>query len=379
MIAPSADMQECGGAVPSDSPDFQAGTGAVSMVAITLADLRFRYRQFLIAVVGAGVVLAMAVLLSGLAEGFRSELRDTVGGVGADRWVLSAQSHGRLTSVATFDEASVAQIAASPGVTQADGIAVLPAEVVRVGSRLVTVNVMGVSTTGLGLPQARHGSTLERDGQIVVDRRAGIDIGSTVQIGATPLRVVGTVSSRTLTAGIPMAYMTLHDVQTTLLGGRAVVTAVATKGVPGAVPPGLTVLTNQTVEKQTLETLAGGVSSIEQSRTLMWLVAAIIVAALVYVSALQRVRDFAVLKALGSSSRSLFGSLCLQAVIVTLLAAGLGMIASRFMTGIFKQPVTVPPSAYATLPVVAVVVGLVASLVALRQATGADPAAAFGG
>jgi putative ABC transport system permease protein len=173
--------------------------------------------------------------------------------------------------------------------------------------------------------------------------------------------------------------MTLHDVQTTLLGGRAVVTAVATKGVPGAVPPGLTVLTNQTVEKQTLETLAGGVSSIEQSRTLMWLVAAIIVAALVYVSALQRVRDFAVLKALGSSSRSLFGSLCLQAVIVTLLAAGLGMIASRFMTGIFKQPVTVPPSAYATLPVVAVVVGLVASLVALRQATGADPAAAFGG
>jgi putative ABC transport system permease protein len=371
MIAPSADMQECGGAVPSDSPDFQAGTGAVSMVAITLADLRFRYRQFLIAVVGAGVVLAMAVLLSGLAEGFRSELRDTVGGVGADRWVLSAQSHGRLTSVATFDEAAVAQIAASPGVTQADGIAVLPAEVVRVGSRLVTVNVMGVSTTGLGLPQARHGSTLERDGQIVVDRRAGIDIGSTVQIGATPLRVVGTVSNRTLSAGIPMAYMTLHDVQTTLLGGRAVVT--------GAVPPGLTVLTNQTVEKQTLETLAGGVSSIEQSRTLMWLVAAIIVAALVYVSALQRVRDFAVLKALGSSSRSLFGSLCLQAVIVTLLAAGLGMIASRFMTGIFKQPVTVPPSAYATLPVVAVVVGLVASLVALRQATGADPAAAFGG
>ena len=55
----------------------------------------------------------------------------------------------------------------------------------------------------------------------------------------------------------------------------------------------------------------------------MWLVAAIIVAALLYVSALQRVRDFAVLKALGSSSLALFGSLALQAVVVTLLAAAL--------------------------------------------------------
>jgi putative ABC transport system permease protein len=73
----------------------------------------------------------------------------------------------------------------------------------------------------------------------------------------------------------------------------------------------------------------------------------------------------------------LYGSLCLQAVIVTLLAAGLGMILSMFMGGIFSQPVTVPTSAYTTLPIVAAIVGLVASLIALRRATGADPAAAF--
>jgi putative ABC transport system permease protein len=348
------------------------------MVGITLADLRYRYRQFLIAVVGAGVVLAMAVLLSGLADGFRSEIHATVGGVGADRWVLSAQSHGRITAVATFDESAVAQLAQSPGVRRADGIALLPQEVLRVGRRLVTVNVMGVSTHGLGLPRARTGKTLDGNGEIVLDRRAGVAIGTKVQIGATQLRVVGTVRDRTLSAGIPMGYMTLPDVQAALLGGRQVVTAVVTAGVPRSVPAGLTALTNPRIERETLATLASGVSSIEQSRTLMWVVAAIIIAALIYVSALQRVRDFAVLKALGSSSAMLFGSLCLQAVIVTLLAAGLGMGASTFMTGIFKQPVTVPFSAYASLPLIAVIVGLVASLVALRQATGADPAAAFG-
>jgi putative ABC transport system permease protein len=112
---------------------------------------------------------------------------------------------------------------------------------------------------------------------------------------------------------------------------------------------------------------------------MMWAIAAIIVAALIYVSALQRVRDFAVLKALGSSSRALFSSLCLQSVIVTLLGAALGMALSTVMTGVFNQPVTVPSSAYATLPLVAVIVGLLASLVALRQATNADPVKAFAG
>jgi putative ABC transport system permease protein len=196
-------------------------------------------------------------------------------------------------------------------------------------------------------------------------------------MGATALRVVGTVSDRTLAAGIPMAYLTLRNAQSALFGGRPVVTAIVTSGVPRSVPAGLEALTARQVEDHTLATLASGVASIKNSRTLMWVVAAIIIAALIYVSALQRVRDFAVLKALGSSSLSLYGSLCLQAVIVTLLAAGLGMILSMFMGGIFSQPVTVPTSAYTTLPIVAAIVGLVASLIALRRATGADPAAAF--
>jgi putative ABC transport system permease protein len=110
----------------------------------------------------------------------------------------------------------------------------------------------------------------------------------------------------------------------------------------------------------------------------MWAVAVIIVAALIYVSALQRVRDFAVLKALGSSSRVLFGSLCLQAVLVTLVAAGFGAVSCNLLKALFTQPIAIPTSAFVTLPIVAVGVGVLSSLVALRTATGADPVAAFG-
>ena len=58
------------------------------MLAITLADLRFRARQFLIAVVGAGVVFAIALLMTGMAQGFYNEIDRTVDAADADLWVV---------------------------------------------------------------------------------------------------------------------------------------------------------------------------------------------------------------------------------------------------------------------------------------------------
>jgi putative ABC transport system permease protein len=195
-----------------------------------------------------------------------------------------------------------------------------------------------------------------------------------------PFSVVGKVTGRTFFGGVPIVYMSLSDAQALAFGGRPVVTAVVTTGVPeSGVPAGLTTLTNHAVEASALNAMSSGVSSINNSKVFMYAVAAIIIAALLYVSAIQRVRDFAILKALGSSSMVLFASLALQAVVVTLLAAIFAIVASHFMGGIFAQPVVIPDSAIATLPAIAIVVGLLSSLVALRRATGADPAAAFGG
>ncbi len=133
------------------------------------------------------------------------------------------------------------------------------------------------------------------------------------------------------------------------------------------------------VETASLDQMATAVSSINNSKLFMWVVAAVIVASLVYVTALERTRDFAVLKALGASSgRSTLG-LAFQAVLVALIAAAVAAVLAQFMGGVFSQPVDFPGSAYVELPVSAVVVGLLASLIALRRAVAADPAKAFAG
>jgi putative ABC transport system permease protein len=292
--------------------------------------------------------------------------------------VLSENSHGGIAGSHVFPQSDETVIARSPGVIRAAPLAIAADQIARIGGRARTVVVFGVQIGNMGDPAVMAGHRLSGNGQVVADVHTGAAAGTKITVGAMSFRVVGQVNNRTMLAGTPILYMTLHDAQALVLGGSPLVTAVLTRGVPARVPAGLAVLTNQAVEQSNLTSLAGAVSSINNSKIIMWLVAAIIVAALLYVSALQRVRDFAVLKALGSSSLALFGSLALQAIVVTLLAAALAMVISNFMGGLFRQPVAIPASAFATLPGIAVGVGIVSSLVALRRVTSADPAAAFG-
>jgi putative ABC transport system permease protein len=349
------------------------------MWGLTIADLRYRYRQFLIAVVGAGVVLAMALLLAGLAHGFAVEIDQTVGAVGADRWVLNSNADGRMAAVGVFPQSDATLIAHSPGVTRADALVIAPQQVAHIGDSSKTINVFGVTPGGMGSPVATSGRGLTGPGEVVASTAAGTRIGSEIEIGTMNFKVTGVVRDRTMLGGGPIVYMTLQDAQALALGGRPLITAVVTQGVPAQVPAGLTALNVPAVEQNQLAALSNGVKSIDNSKVLMWVVAGIIIAALLYVSALQRVRDFAVLKALGSSSLLLFLGLALQAVIVALVAGLFAMVISNFMGGMFAQPVVIPISAFAMMPVVAVVVGLLSSLFAVRRIARSDPAAAFGG
>jgi len=216
-------------------------------------------------------------------------------------------------------------------------------------------------------------------GQAVVDDRMGLGIGGTFSVGPRNFRVVGVTSNRTLLGGLPNVYVTLGDARTTAFRGADLLSAVLVTGTPTALPHGLTVRSNQAIELGSLQQMSSGISSINNSKVFMAAIAAIIVASLVYVTALERSRDFAVLKALGASSATLIGGLALQASIVALFAALVATVLAQFMTGVFRQPVSIPSSAYLILPLVAIGIGLLASLIALRRAVSADPAKAFAG
>jgi putative ABC transport system permease protein len=350
------------------------------LLAVTCADLWFRARQFLIAVIGVGLVLGLAMALSGLADGFHAEAAETIDAIGASSWVMASGAQGRVTAFAAFPAAEVRAVAREHGVQRASPVLFAPAQAVLVAGSTAaqTVNLVGVQPGGLGAPQVVSGHQLSGAGQAVVDAKLAAPLGSMLSLGGHGYEVVGTVDDRTMTGGVPLVYMPLTTVQQAVTGGKPLITAIVTTGTPSGAPPGLVVLSPPTVVSDTVGQLRTAVTSIDNTRWLMWLVAAAIVASMLYVAALERKRDFAVLKALGSSSRVLFMSLVLEAVAVTLLAAIVAEILATFLTPLFAQPVDITPDTRLVLPLIAVAVGVIASVTALRRVTGADPATAFG-
>jgi putative ABC transport system permease protein len=351
------------------------------MVRITLEDLRFRARQFSIAVIGAGLLFAMSILLAGMADGFTVEITKSVDGMGADYWVLAQGAAGRIASLPAIPASTVTTVAHEPGVHQAAPVLIVTQPILFDGKTTKTANLIGARPgSALGGPGSiTSGHEITGPGQAVVDTQLGVGLGQHFIVADKSFEVVGITSQRTLFGGIANAYVTVHDVQQAVYGGHPVIGAVLVKGDPTRVPGGYVLKTNTAIASASLDQMKAGVSSINSTRYFMWVIAAIIVAALVYVTALQRTRDFAVLKAVGATTTTLFAGLAGQAVLVSLLAALIGGVLSTFMTGIFPQPLYIPNSAYVVLPLSAVVVGVLASLAALRRAASVDPAAAFAG
>jgi putative ABC transport system permease protein len=348
------------------------------VVNITLSDLRFRARQFVIATIGAGLAFAMTLLLAGLAGGFTAEIDQTVSGLGATNWVVKAGSAGRIASLGPMSQTIVPQVAHEPGVVRAVPVAIVP-QTAQLQDKSVAVTMIGVGGNRLVSVPLSQGHQVTGSGQAVVDARLKVAPGAVFTVNGRLFRVVGVTTGRTLFGGQPDAYVTLGDLQASVFEGQHLIDAVLTQGRPQQLPPGLVSYTEQQVEKATISQMGNAVSSINNSKYFMWLVAAIIVASLIYVTALERKHDFAVLKALGASSPALFAGLALEAVAVTLVAAAFGATIAQFMSGIFQQPVDIPSNAYVVLPLSAVAVGLLASLSALRRAVSADPAAALAG
>jgi putative ABC transport system permease protein len=190
---------------------------------------------------------------------------------------------------------------------------------------------------------------------------------------------VGLTKRLTINAGQPLLFMRIHDVQRLLAGGAHVASAIVTVGVPTDVPPGFAVRTTEQTRKDLLRPLAGAIQSLKAMLVLLWLVALLVIGSVVYLSALERRRDFAVYKATGWSTRTLAIGLASQAVLLSTAAAAVGVVVAQFLLPLFPMEFEVPGLARVLLPVIGLVVGLLASGAGLRKAVGVEPALAFGG
>ena len=341
---------------------------------LTGRDLQFRAVRFVVVTIGVTVVMALLFLMTGLIEQFNQEPFDAVDAVGASHWVVPEGVSGPFTASATLSPDTAAAVD-GPDAAQ---ILVARGSLNAPGAEATEALVIG-HEPGLGAPSPTDGRVAAASGEVVVDRTAGFEIGDEIALGATPLTVVGVHDDTTVLAGLPVVFLDIGEARVALFDGREVVTGVVLSGEPEALSPGTAALTAHQVAADALGPLENAVSSVDLIRALLWMVAAIIIGAVVYLSALERQRDFAVLKAMGVPSRSLVISIGLQAVIIALSAVALAAVLQALIEPVFPLRVRVPAKAYWQIPLVAVVVAILAGLGGMRSVTRSDPAAAFAG
>lgn len=344
------------------------------MILLTFRDLVYRRTRFIVVTLLAAVVFALLFVMIGLVEQFNAEPVDTVAAIGADSWVIPEGITGPFTALSAAPAQAIDAIEADTK----SAVVVSRSNLLDDGEP-VDVILFGHEVGGLGTPSLVAGRAVAESGELVVDETAGLEVGQQVTIGGLDLTVVGETENITMLAGTPMAFVALADAQNIVFRSTELIGAVLVDGEIGAIPAGAKVLTAEEVATDALRPLDASISSIDLVRLLLWGVAAVIIGAVVYLSALERQRDFAVLKAVGAPNSALLGSLGLQAVLVSLAAVAIASIIQLFLVPSFPLPVRVPARAFWQVPLLAVIMALVAGGVGMRKVLRSDPSEAFSG
>lgn len=348
------------------------------MLTVTARDLQYRwYRRFLIGVLIAALVFGVTFIFDGVKNAVRNETTRIVGVFGADAWVVNAASPGSFLSTKVIPASASEELESSPGVEQAD-----PVIVSRTTLGLdpaVDVNVIGYEPGGLGSPPLTEGREIRRPGEVVVGSGVELDVDDTLEFSGVDLRVVGRADGFRFLFGTPTIFVSLEEVQAAQFGGQPLATAVAVVGQPESLPPGLAARSEREVVDDLRDTIKNGIETIDFVSLLLWLTTVGIIGSVIYVAALERTGDFAVLGAIGVPRRQIVGGLLLEALFLAVLSAALALPISYLVSLGLVFPAEIGPSDVIRLFVIAVVVGLLASLAAVRKALATDPALAFRG
>lgn len=344
---------------------------------VSARDLQFRRRRFVIAVLVAALVFGIALVFDGVKRAVRNEPTRTVKLFGVDGWVVADDVSGPFTSTAVLPGGAADRVARLRGVREAAPVVI--ARSAAHTDRAVDVNIVGYRPGRIGTPPVNAGRAVRRPGEAVVDENLKLDVGEHIRIGTRRFRVVGVGDHLRYFFGTPAVFMSLRDAQDLVFRGGDFIMTVAVRGRPERLPAGLTLRSNDTVERDLRRVTKQGSQTIDFVTLLLWLIAVGIIGSIVYLSVLERTSDFAVLKATGAPTWSIVGGLALQSAFLSMVAGVLCIGVAYVVALGLPFPAEITVAAIVRTVLVAIVVGLLASLVGVRRAVRTDPALAFGG
>ena len=297
--------------------------------------------KLVLAIVGVALSVALVGLLLGLRAGIAKQVTRYEDQSGAEVYVGGRGARDLVVTDSVVPARLAGRIQALvPGSEAAPMTAGL--EMLTLHGRKQATLVVGFEPGRLGRPWHMHeGRPPQRSGEIAVDRvlgRAhGIGLGDRIAIRGKPLRVVG-VTDKTSAWMTPLLFIT--RAQANALNHRADVASyvlVRGPGTPSALAarlrerlPGVTVLTRDQVAANDRQLMTSAFNAMLLVMVSVGLgVGALVIGLSVYGFVIERRREFGMLKAIGGSSRRLYGLVGMQALGIAAAGVAAGFVLQR--------------------------------------------------
>ena len=377
---------------------------------LAIRDIRHNWLRFVLTGLGLGGLLGIVVTMMGIYEGALADAVRLPRASHPALWVVEPLTKGPFAEPSRLPRDTRELVRRLPGVAEAGAVTFETVQATANG-RPVRLYVQGYEPGRPGGPSnlvAGHGIT-ESHYQIVVDASSGLRLGERVLIGPyhDPYTVVGITRGMVNSGGDPAAWVTLLDAQAIQFAaapplqrrekalGRSPqqtndVNAVLVQLEPGASTSAVAAEIDRwkhlsaVTEKQQEDYLTVFVISRMQKQLGMFMgilivVAAVIIALIIYTLTMDKMRSIATLKLVGAPDRTIVGLVVQEALVLGIGGYALGIVLVAAFRSLFPRRVEMLPRDLAVLLLIVVVVCLLGSALSVRTAVKVDPAKALSG
>ncbi len=401
------------------------------MISLAGRDILHAWGKFVFTGFGLGLLIGVTLVMAGVYRGMVDDGKALLDNSGADLWVVQKDTLGPYAESSSLNDDLYRTILAMPGVARAANVTYLTMQVKK-GEQDVRSMVVGIvpgETWGAPgwPPYLVAGRQITRGHyEAVADIATGFKLGDSIRVRRNHYTVVGLTRRMVSSSGDPMVFIPLKDAQAAqfLKDNDAIwqsrrrteanpafnrpgvpglldavvdsqstnnyVNAVLVRLEAGAAPDEvaesirrwkrLTVYTRAQMEAILIgKLIATSSKQIGMFLVILAIVSAAIVAFIIYTLTMDKIREIAVLKLIGTRNRTIAAMIMQQALALGVIGFAVGKITATFAAPLFpKYVLLMPQDSIAGFFSVMAICAL-ASVIAIRMALKVDPAEAIGG
>jgi putative ABC transport system permease protein len=395
---------------------------------LAVKDIRRHLGKFVATISGVALLLAIVLVMNGIYQGNIADGVWLIDNTAADLWVVERGRGGPFNESSRIPADAYKSVAATPGVARASPFIAYAAQR-EIGGASQQFTVIGYDVfDGLGGPGRIVAGRAIRAAhyEMVADAKLGLALGDTVRLATHDYTVVGITRAAVDSGGNPLVYLSLPDAQAVqyqqdnraleaaraanlkrleragytpeqaakllplLAASTDTINAVLVKLDPGAdrerVRAGVrdwlhfNVYTVAEERELMLEGRLRRMSAVlGLFRSLLVVVSIVIIALIVYVLTIEKIRSIATLKLIGAPNRVIVRLIMEQSLALTLASFVVAYGLSRVVEPRFPRTLVFLPEETAATFLVMLAGGVVASLMAIWHALRTPPQLALGG